>query len=134
MPLLTDHTIPGMAQNKPNTKVQVGGYSDGMFFDSELILISIPHADRVSAEEMFEEENDPQADSDVTFDDTSSELNPVISSTSEYPNTGTIAQETGEHSHNSESQQPFTFGNGSNIYGEMGVRSLTISCADACRQ
>jgi hypothetical protein len=82
-------------------------------------------ADRVSAEEMFEEEDDPQADSDVTFDDASSDLNPpaphpVIYSTSEYPNTTTITQETGERSQ--ESQQPFTFGNGSDIYGEMGVR------------
>ena len=82
-----------------------------------------------SAEEMFEEEDDPEA----AFDERDPAFNPpqahsIISSVSEYVNTstitGTLSRETEEHS-----QQPLTrtFGNDSNIYQFYGEINVLLS-------
>ena len=114
-----------MAQHDPDAKV--GSYSDGMFFDfiSMINLYPAP-ADRVSAEELFEEEDDPDAAFDETVNSDFNTPHSPLSYTLKLPDASTIAQGTGEHS---ESQQPLAFGNNSNIDGKPSTRlSYSSSC------
>ena len=79
-----------------------------------------------SAEEIFEEEDDPNAAFDETVNSDFNTPDPSLSSTLKHPDASTIAQGTGEHS---ESQQP-AFGNNSNIDGE--ISALPVSHIQAC--